>query len=371
VDPGACSIATLENNLAAIRRDYPPLRDQLARLINELGTLDEKQLLWNQLENLRQRLQNGKPAPPREPGQPPAERNDPVRETLVPILTQAADVLLSVTLVEAAARLQSITLVPVELDPDAALQIARVNRLDWMNARAALVDSWRQIRVRANALQADLDVILSGDVSTVNNNPFRFRGDTGRLRVGFQFDPPLTRLVERNLYREALINYQQTRRAYMAYEDRVNQSLRATLRSLRQSQLDFELRRAGVVVAISQVIISRERLLQPPKPGTQTAAAATTGQTGMFGATTVRDLVQAYSGLLSAQDSFLTAWVEYEADRLNLDFDLGTMQLDAYGMWVDPGPIEPSRLRNEAPPGPADDAPIPPAMPLPEPPEMP
>lgn len=254
-------------------------------------------------------------------------------EELLPLLIRTSNLLLNCTLLETAARLDTVTLTPVDLDSDEAFRTAAENRLDWMNARAALVDSWRQIEITANALKSDLDIVLEGDVSTTDNNPFRFRGTTGRLRVGFRFDAPLTRLIERNQYREALIRYQRARRAYYTFEDRISQNVRLLLRTMRQAQLDFELRRAGVLVAVSQVDITRERLTQPPRPG---AAAQTT----TFGATTVRDLVQAYQGLLNAQDNFLLAWVDYEANRLNLDFELGTMRLDETGMWVDPGPIE-------------------------------
>ena len=93
-----------------------------------------------------------------------------------------------------------------------AFRTARLNRPDWMNARASLVDTWRQIEVVANTLQSDLNLTFSGDVNTVDNNPLNFRGSTGRLRVGLEFDAPLTRLAERNAYRTALINYQQARR---------------------------------------------------------------------------------------------------------------------------------------------------------------
>lgn len=254
-------------------------------------------------------------------------------EQFLPLLIRTSNLLLNATLIETALRLDTVTLTPVDLDPAEAFITASQQRLDWMNARAALVDVWRRIEVTANALKSDLDIVLDGDVSTTDNNPFRFQGTTGRMRVGFRFDAPLTRLIERNQYREALIRYQRARRAYSVFEDRVSQNLRSTLRAMRQAQLDFELRRAGVLVAVSQVDITRERLTQPPKPGA--AAQATT-----FGATTARDLVQAYQGLLNAQDNFLLAWVEYEANRLNLDFELGTMRLDASGMWVDPGPIQ-------------------------------
>ncbi len=110
-----------------------------------------------------------------------------------------------------------------------------------MNARAALVDAWRRIEFDANALKSDLNLTFSGDLQTVDDHPFRFRGSTGRLRVGVQFDSPLTRMVERNAYRETLINYQRARRNYMLFEDRINQSLRNILRIIQMFTLNFEM----------------------------------------------------------------------------------------------------------------------------------
>lgn len=273
------------------------------------------------------------------------------QELFYGMLDRLSFLLFQLSLAEARARLELVSLVPVDMDPEEALETARENRLDWMNARAALVDQWRQIKIRANALRSDLNVVFNGDISTTDNNPLRFRGTTGRLRVGVQFDAPLTRLVERNAYREALIDYQRARRTYYTFEDRVNQGLRTTLRSMRQGQVDFELRRIGVHVAISQVDITRERLNAPPKavvaakPGETVAAGASS-----FGPTTARDLVSAYSGLLTAQNDLVSGWIDYESDRLSLDLDLGTMQLDAAGQWVDPGPIKRGKRTPPAPP---------------------
>jgi len=264
------------------------------------------------------------------------------REQFLRLVDTLSLQLFQLSLIQGRARLEMVSLVPVEMAPEEALQTARENRLDWMNARAALVDQWRQVRVTANALRGDVNVTFSGDMSTTDNNPIRFRSTTGRLRVGVQFDPPLTRLAERNLYREALINYQQARRTYYTFEDRVNQGLRSTLRSIQQAQVDFELRRKGVLVAISQVDITRERLNAPPQKVATAAAGEPTqpGGPGTFGPTTARDLVTAYSGLLTAENDLVNAWIDYEADRLNLDLNMGTMQLDANGLWTDPGPIK-------------------------------
>ena len=126
-----------------------------------------------------------------------------------------------------------------------------------------------------------------------------------------------------------LIDYQRARREFYTFEDRVSQSLRATLRAIVENQLNFELQRQQVLVAIAQVELTQLRLQRPPRPG----------EDSQFGATTARDLVQALSGLLSAQNQFLSVWVDYEVQRLNLDLDLGTMRLDDRGIWIDPGEI--------------------------------
>jgi hypothetical protein len=142
-----------------------------------------------------------------------------------------------------------------------------------------------------------------------------------------QWDPPLTRLSERNLYRQSLIEYQQARRGYYQFRDRVSQVLRQNLRQTRLNELNFELRRAAVLVAISQVDLTQLRLSQPPQPTAPGAAPQ-----AQFSVTTARDLVQALSDLLNVQNDFLSVWVNHEIQRLNLDYDLGIMELDEAGL---------------------------------------
>jgi outer membrane protein TolC len=343
VDPGAVDPAKFEGRLKAIHADFTVQRSRL------LATLAEIEQLAHRNDNRAAAAEGG-------------DERVQKKEALAALFTQLSGQLTELSLTQARARVETAVLEPIVLEDGRAMEIARQCRLDWMNARAALVDSWRQIEVAANALKSDLDVTFSGDISTLGNSPLKFRGTTGRLRAGVQFDPPLTRLIERNAYREALIAYQQARRQYYAYEDRVRQGLRNSLRTINRYQLDFELRREAVHVAVSQVDVTQLRLLRPPKPG----------ETGVFGATTARDLVQAYTGLLAAQNSFLSAWVDYEVQRLNLDFELGTMRLDAQGNWIDPGPIMPEYdLPPEMDNGGERAEPVPPPPPSPKEPQWP
>ncbi|MBN2292101.1 MAG: hypothetical protein JXM70_06730, partial [Pirellulales bacterium] len=306
IDPGVCSTEVLDKRVALLRQDF-------------LEGTDTDKPLEKRLDEVLSRLEKLTPKPL------------PASEELVDQVELLSGEMLELSLIQARARLDAATLSPVDLKPQEALEIARKYRRDWKNARAALVDTWRQIEVQANDLESDLDVVFSGDMTTKDDHPFRFRGTTGRLRVGLEFDAPLTRLVERNDYREALINYQRARRTYYAYEDLISQNLRATLRVMSQDQLDFEIRRMAVHIAVDQVNQAWLALNEPPRPGEQAGSN--------LGPTAARDLLNALSGLLDAQDTILDIWVENESRRMALDLNLGTMRLDECGMWIDPAEV--------------------------------
>ncbi len=261
------------------------------------------------------------------------------KEDLRDLANQFSGLLLALSLNQTAVRLESATLPMVAVSEEEAMEIARENRLDWMNARARLVDSWRKMEYHANALQSGLTFSAEGGVGTLKEGAAHFDARSSVAKVGLRFDTPLNRLAERNLYRESQIDYQRARRDYMLFEDRISQSLRNTLRIADLSRLNFELRRAAVQVAISQVDLARLRLEEPPRPGV----------VAQIGATTARDLVSALNDLLAAQNDFLSMRTGYEVLRLVLDFEVGTMQTDPEGMWMDPGPITADRLKHRSP----------------------
>lgn len=320
IDLGPYSAEGLEQRVKQLRTDIADLKKRFAAT-------------WSGLEALQS-----------QPGANP----DMNRMEFIRLATDLSGELLELSLYQAKARLDTIELAPVDLAPEEAIEIARAFRRDWQNARGALVDTWRLITFNANALRSGLDVTLAGDVSSVDNNPLDFRGSAGRVRAGLAFDAPLTRVAERNIFRQSLIEYQQSRRSYMQFEDAVYQSLRLGLRTIRVNQINFELRRAAVHVAITEVDLTRLKLNKPPKPG----------ETAELGVTTARDLLSAFTDLLNAQNDFLSVWVNFEVLRLGLDYELGTMELDDRGLWVDPGAIRGGRTVEPAA------EPLPPGVPL-------
>jgi outer membrane protein TolC len=258
-----------------------------------------------------------------------AKEKNATRQDFLKLTTTLSGLLLELSLDQAASQLESVTMVNVDLPAGGALEIARENRMDWMNKRADLHDAWRRTGLYRNALKSSLDLVVAGDFDAEDDKPLRFQRNRGTFRGGIRLDTPMTRHLERNAYREALIRFNRARREYVEYEDGVKLELRDTLRTIRLEQLNFELKRAAVRVAIAQVDLARLRLNQPPQPG----------KVGQFGATTARDLVSALSDLLEAQNEFLDGWVGYEILRMMLDFQLGTMRVDDSNLWVDPGEV--------------------------------
>lgn len=330
-------VRIVEQDMVALDEALPQRRANLERLVTRLGETrseidvdaysptvldarveqlkDEQQRFFVRAESLIREL---------------ASIDDPGQfQELSTFLVKLSNELQELMLIQAGARLDTITLQPIEINSYEALQVARCNRRDWQNERAALTDAWRQIQFTAADLTSFLNVVFEGDISNTGDNPIRLRSTTGRLRVGAEFDAPLTRLAERNAYRASQIAYQRARRNYYEYEDVVSLGLRNSLRNAELRQIDFELRRAAVHVAISQVELTQLRLSEPPRVG----AAST------FNSSTARDLVTAIGSLLDAQNDFLGVWVNYEVLRMGLDFNLGTMEIDADGIWIDRGVI--------------------------------
>jgi hypothetical protein len=340
-------VAILRQDLQILQRNLPQRRQDLQRLASRdevrRGEVESEPFDIQRLEervakahsDFDELLQSWRSVSEQvSKVQRPSER-DRLRELLIKLSLQLNDILL----LQARARLDAILLVQVHIEPQQALNIASVRRLDWMNARTALVDSWRLIEFNANDLQSDLNIVFEGDIQNRGDNPLRLDANTGRLRAGIQFDAPLTRLAERNRYRQALIEYQQARRNYYTFVDEIYRGLRSTVRNIRLNQVNFELRREAVQLAISQVELARLQLEEPPKPGVEVGGTDNR----------VQNLVGALSELLNSQNDFLSIWVNYEVLRLSLDFQLGTMLLDSHGLWIDPGPVTGNRPTHHFP----------------------
>ncbi len=259
-------------------------------------------------------------------------REDVYRVWFSSCLSKLSSTLMTLHLIQARARLEAIELSNVNVSAEYAFQVARERRLDWMNMRSNLVDQWRNIEIVADKLRSDLSVSVGGSVSNEGSNPVNFSSNKAQFTAGFQFDAPLDRFMERNSYRQALISYDQARRNYYAYVDGVHKQIRSAVRSIELAQVSFELDRESLLTAIQRVYQLQLNLTQPKYDDNVADGSA-------------EELLNALTTLLSSQNSIMTKWLQYQADRMELMLTLGVFQLDETGRWVDPGTIDEALLR--------------------------
>ncbi|MCA9135030.1 MAG: hypothetical protein KDA45_17800, partial [Planctomycetales bacterium] len=125
-------------------------------------------------------------------------------------------------------------LAAMEVDVDEAMLTALVQRLDLMNRRGELADNWRQIKYAGDDLRSILNLRATQSIRTRtgSNNPFDFTLDDSATRLTMDFDTPLNRRSERNIFRLALINYNVALRNLIEAQDNVKLDVRNDLRAI-------------------------------------------------------------------------------------------------------------------------------------------
>ncbi len=320
------------------------VRQSLERSLNRLAQL--KRIMRQRAKRAADKPAKGAPKPdapkPEEPetdepkpGDPkakipqvaPEDRIDPAGE-LTDIREEVLKVVQNMEVIQINLRVELIKIIKFEMPIEEAVQTGLENRTDLMNQRALVMDARRKIEVLANTLRSQLDVTAEGDISTVplgagSTSPFEFRKDQSSFRLGVQFTAPLDQVAQRNAYRQGLISYQQARRAYMLAEDTVKISIRNEWRQLNVLRNQFEIARKNVRNAAMQYDQAVEASIAPVGQG-QSASTSN----GL-------NLLNALGSVLNAQNNLIQFWVNYEANRLNIHRDMGIMQLDERGVWLD------------------------------------
>jgi len=217
-----------------------------------------------------------------------------------------------------------------------AVTIALENRTDLMNQRAFVMDARRKVEVAANQLQAMLDIVATGDLRTpsiaqLNNNPVDFRADLSDYRVGISFTTPIQLVRERNIYRAALIDYQRARRLSMRAEDQVKFDVRTAWRQLTILRQNFENAKYATRVAALLYDQTAEQTNAPARPGAGGGGAGGGAGAGNQGL----QLINAFNSILQAQNNLIGIWVNFETNRLNIYRDMGIMEIDERGVWID------------------------------------
>lgn len=209
---------------------------------------------------------------------------------------------------------ESPAFVPVQYDVRSSVETALGNRLELLTARDRLEDQRRAVRIARQALRPDLNLTTAYNVTTDPEPNFGLQSFSSReLTAGLRLDLPLDRRSERNAYRSSLISLDREQRSFDLLRDEVSRGVRETFRRLR---------RAEATVRIQEEIIqSEERRVR---------IAEIQFQAGQI---PNRDVVEARQRLLDSRNAYVNSLVTYEIARVQLQRDLGLLELDEQGMW--------------------------------------
>ena len=202
-----------------------------------------------------------------------------------------------------------------------AERVALENRLDLMNARAQLYDTWRQIRVSANALKGVLTATVTNQILTppTTNNPFGFVSQARDFSLVINAELPLVRVAERNNFRTQLINYQRQRRTLQNTEDFLKNQLRMEIRQMQVIYTQFKIAERNLVLSVRVKDQSFEQIIAPPQPNAQSQGAVQTV-----------NLINAQSSVINNENNLVTLWYQYQLFRLQVYRDLGILPFDEW-----------------------------------------
>jgi len=210
---------------------------------------------------------------------------------------------------------------PMELPESDAVLIALMNRLDLRVAVGQIVDAQRGVAIAADNLRADVTLLGSASLGESRSlgsaglDNAQIRTDRGFYSLLLGIDLPFERTSERNSYRNALIGYEQTVRQLQNVEDSVKFDVRRVLRGLLESRESIQIQGEAVRVAKRRVD-STNLFLQA-------------------GRAEIRDLLEAQNALNAAQDALTNAVVNYRIGELEIQRDLGVLEVSSDGLWVE------------------------------------
>lgn len=221
---------------------------------------------------------------------------------------------------------EDLAVIPVDLDlrvpdlnADNAVATAMRYRLDLQTARDRINDAKRGIEVARNGLLPALDLTASGQATNPRDDPARkLNSRTLTYSAGVTLDLPVDWLPQRNVYRRALITYEQSLRTYDGLQDTVAANVMQDIRSIRSAEQSLRIQQESIALAQRRLDLASQ-LLKMGGAG---------GAGGRRGGDVTRDVVDAQQSLLLAQDEYEQARAELQVQVLQFLRDTGTLRVD-------------------------------------------
>jgi len=211
---------------------------------------------------------------------------------------------------------------PMELDESDAVALAFENRQDMMIRLGAVYDAQRKVVVAADGLRAGLTVEGRVTAGAARNALASALLPDGQLdfrdalyNANLILDLPFERTAERVAYRESFLALESSVRAVQDLEDSIKLAVRAALRQMLSD-------REGVRIQIEAVRLAEDRVRS----------------TNLFleaGRAEVRDVLDARADLLQARNNLTDALVSYRVSTLEIQRDIGVLQVSNEGLWTE------------------------------------
>jgi len=238
--------------------------------------------------------------------------------------------------------LRSIELSKPEFSEAEAVEAALVARLEIANSSDAIADAERKILVAADGFRGELNLYVSVDATSLSRsselpgvgaldddftadrgrlNPLRRLRDNNPLRsfrdqseIGIDWELPLDRVAEQNIYRKALIALDRRKREYEEMADWVTLGVRQAYRDLTEAAERHRIQLESLELA--QERFDKALLLV------------------QYGRASSRRVLNAQNDLFDAQNAATEALVGHAIATLNFYRDTGILQVRPDGMWV-------------------------------------
>jgi outer membrane protein TolC len=208
---------------------------------------------------------------------------------------------------------------PMELPEDVAVQLAFEHRLDLKVTQGEVYDAQRAVAVAANALLPGLSLSASArygegrGLGQAGRPDARLVIDEGSYSAGASMDLPWERTREAVAYRQSFIAFETAVRSLQELEDQIKLQLRNGLRNLLQARESLAIQKQAVQLAQRRVD-STNLFLQA-------------------GRAEIRDVLDAQEALISAQNALTAALVTYRISELEIQRDMGVLEIDEEGLW--------------------------------------
>jgi outer membrane protein TolC len=210
---------------------------------------------------------------------------------------------------------------------DDAIQVALSVRYDLQNQRERFEDATRRIGIAKNGLLPRLDIAGSAAISGSKENSFAWPDPKNfTWSAGFDVDLGLDKKGARNAYRRSLIGQAQAERLYALAQDQVKLQIATDSRALDQARRNFE--NAELSVKLGERRVEEQQLRME------------------LGRGVTRDLLDAQTDLINAQNGRTAALVNHTMARLRFWRDMGILYIHDDGHWQEgpepPGSTAPS-----------------------------